>query len=268
MGNQSAFLCHTLFYKEERDSMNDMVACRGCGKEIHRTAIRCPQCGASQLRKPYKSKIAAGLLAIFLGGLGIHRFYLGQWWGLFYLLFWITGVPSIISIVEGIVFLVTSNVSWDNKYNDGVAAGEGGSGALVVVIALLAGFFIVIPVIGILAAIAIPAYQDYALRARVYESLAASTTAQAYVEEYAVNNRAWPPAGTPVEWPVSGNGQPTAMARMLAEGVVEITLLQGGEPVANKTVLLEPDVAEGFFTWSCTGGTLGARYRPPRCRAP
>ncbi|MGD8743092.1 MAG: NINE protein [Granulosicoccaceae bacterium] len=248
--------------------MNDMVACRGCGKEIHRTALRCPQCGAAQLRKRYKSKLAAGLLAIFIGGLGIHRFYLGQWWGLFYLLFWITGIPSLVSIVEGIVFLATSDESWDNKYNDGVAAGEGGSAALVVVIAVLAGFFIVIPVIGILAAIAIPAYHDYTVRAKVNEAIAAGMTAQAYVEEYTVEYQAWPPADAAVDLAVPINGQPVASARMLADGVVELTLLHGPAQVADKTILLEPDIAEGFFSWSCTGGTLEARYRPARCRAP
>lgn len=40
-----------------------------------------------------KDKLAAALLAIFLGGLGIHKFYLGmKWWGLFYLLFCWTGI--------------------------------------------------------------------------------------------------------------------------------------------------------------------------------
>lgn len=248
--------------------MKDMVACRGCGKEIHRTALRCPQCGAAQLRKRYKSKLAAGLLAIFIGGLGIHRFYLGQWWGIFYLLLFWTFIPGLIAIVEGIVFLATSDESWDNKYNDGVAAGEGGSAALVVVIAVLAGFFIVIPVIGILAAIAIPAYQDYAVRAKVDEALTGGMTAQAYVEEYTVANQAWPPVDAPVDVPAAINGQPVASARMRAHGVVELTLLQGPAQVADKTILLEPDVAEGFFSWSCTGGTLEARYRPARCRAP
>lgn len=63
--------------------MADMVACRGCNKEIHRTAPTCPHCGASQRLGRYKSKVAAGVLGIFLGGLGVHRFYLGQWWGFF-----------------------------------------------------------------------------------------------------------------------------------------------------------------------------------------
>ena len=62
--------------------------------------------------------MAAGLLALFVGGLGIHRFYLGQWWGLFYLLFFWTFIPAIIAFFEGIVFLCTSDEAWNLRYGD------------------------------------------------------------------------------------------------------------------------------------------------------
>ena len=52
--------------------MSDMVFCRGCGKEIHKTATSCPHCGA--VYGASKSRITAALLAFFLGGIGIcHR---------------------------------------------------------------------------------------------------------------------------------------------------------------------------------------------------
>ena len=60
--------------------------------------------------------MVAGTLALFLGGLGIHRFYLGQWWGVFYLLLCWTLVPSIIAFIEGIVFFSTSDENWDRKF--------------------------------------------------------------------------------------------------------------------------------------------------------
>ena len=53
-----------------------MVFCRGCGKEIHKTATSCPHCGA--VYGASKSRITAALLAFFLGGIGIHKFYLGK----------------------------------------------------------------------------------------------------------------------------------------------------------------------------------------------
>jgi TM2 domain-containing membrane protein YozV len=96
-----------------------MVFCRGCGKEIHETAGTCPHCGAPQRAATGqgKSKVVAGVLALFLGGIGIHRFYLGQWWGIFYLLFCWTLIPSLIAFVEAIVFFVTDDAAWDAKYN-------------------------------------------------------------------------------------------------------------------------------------------------------
>lgn len=130
------------------------------------TAPICPHCGASQRSRGYKSKLAAGHLAIFLGGFGIHRFYLGQWWGVFYLLLFWTMLPGLISLIEGIVFLLTNQESWDKRHNDG-KPNLGGEGSVGLVIALVAAVFIGIMTIGILAAIAIPAYQDYPIRAKV-----------------------------------------------------------------------------------------------------
>ncbi len=65
---------------------------------------------------PYKSRIAAGILAILFGGLGVHKFYLGRiGWGVVYLLFCWTGIPSIIGIIEGIIYLCSSNEAFALK---------------------------------------------------------------------------------------------------------------------------------------------------------
>ena len=56
-----------------------------------------------------KSKVVAGILAILLGGIGAHKFYLGRWgWGIIYLLFCWTYIPSIIGIIEGIGYLISN----------------------------------------------------------------------------------------------------------------------------------------------------------------
>tara|TARA_R110001606_G_scaffold345151_3_gene493972 strand:- start:665 stop:961 length:297 start_codon:yes stop_codon:yes gene_type:complete len=97
--------------------MTGMVYCRGCGNKIHESAKTCPGCGAIQgATKHSKNKVVAGFLALFLGGLGIHRFYLGQWWGLFYLLFIWTFIPAIISFVEAIIFFCSDDIEWERKY--------------------------------------------------------------------------------------------------------------------------------------------------------
>lgn len=53
--------------------------CSHCGKELLKDAAICPACGVStsQSSNAGTSKISAGLLAIFLGWIGIHKFYLG-----------------------------------------------------------------------------------------------------------------------------------------------------------------------------------------------
>ena len=62
-------------------------------------------------------KLAAGLLGIFLGTIGAHKFYLGQTgWGIVYLLFSWTLIPSIVGIIEGIVYLTMNKENFDRKY--------------------------------------------------------------------------------------------------------------------------------------------------------
>ena len=64
-----------------------------------------------------KSKITAVLLAFFLGGIGAHKFYLGSiGLGILYLLFFWTGIPLIIALIEGIVYLRMSEEAFKAKY--------------------------------------------------------------------------------------------------------------------------------------------------------
>lgn len=65
-----------------------------------------------------KNKIVAGLLAIFLGGLGIHKFYLNKGVsGVLYILFCWTYIPSIIGFIEGIIYLLMDEKAFNKKYN-------------------------------------------------------------------------------------------------------------------------------------------------------
>ncbi|MCR5508024.1 MAG: TM2 domain-containing protein [Lachnospiraceae bacterium] len=59
---------------------------------------------------PIKSKVAAGLLGIFLGGIGVHKFYLGQiGMGILYVCFCWTGIPALVGFIEGIIYLTQSD---------------------------------------------------------------------------------------------------------------------------------------------------------------
>ena len=66
-----------------------------------------------------KDKVTAALLSIFLGGAGIHKFYLGQTGiGILYLLFCWTFIPAIIGFLEGIMLLSMSEEAFNKKYNE------------------------------------------------------------------------------------------------------------------------------------------------------
>lgn len=65
-----------------------------------------------------KDKTTAGVLGILLGGLGAHKFYLGQTGaGIVYLLFCWTFIPAIIGLIEGISYLSMSQGQFDARHN-------------------------------------------------------------------------------------------------------------------------------------------------------
>ncbi len=65
-----------------------------------------------------KDKTTAGVLGLVLGGIGVHKFYLGQTGaGIAYVLFCWTGIPAIIGLIEGISMLTMSQGAFDAKHN-------------------------------------------------------------------------------------------------------------------------------------------------------
>ena len=105
------------------------------------------------------NKVALVLLTFFLGGLGVHKFYLGKYvQGVIYFLFSWTLIPSIVAFIEFIIYACTSDERLQEKYT---AKGP----IAVIIIAVCAGFFVMIAIIGILAAIAIPQFMTYRDRA-------------------------------------------------------------------------------------------------------
>jgi len=100
--------------------------CADCGEIINIKAEICPKCGVRQMIAPNsfaytapngKSKIAAALLAFFLGGFGVHHFYLGNvGLGILYLLFCWTFIPAFVSLIEFILLLVMTDDRFNEKY--------------------------------------------------------------------------------------------------------------------------------------------------------
>jgi len=124
---------------------------------------------------------------------------------------------------------------------------------------------IVVAIVGILAAIAIPAYQDYTIRARVTEGLSLAGSAKLAVAETAQTNNALPATQA-----ATGYVTPAATANVTsvaigANGVITITYTAAA---GGGTLLMTPTLtANGDITWDCaTGGSLLAKYRPAACR--
>ncbi|MCI5918024.1 MAG: NINE protein [Roseburia sp.] len=96
--------------------------CPQCGQPTPPNSVVCLNCGVSLQNygmQPQKSKMAAGLLGIFLGGWGIHNFYLGNTTrGIIQIIVTIVtcGIGAIWGLVEGIMIL-TGAINTDSKGN-------------------------------------------------------------------------------------------------------------------------------------------------------
>lgn len=229
--------------------------CEACGAIIHIKAEICPKCGVRQ-RKPV-SKAVLLLLTFFTGGIGGHKFYTGRHWqGVLYLLFFWTGIPGLIALIEFLIYAFTGSEKLQEKYEAHNTA------AIVAVVAVFVGVF----VLGILAAIAIPAYSDYAYRARVANALAEAAVVKNHVGEYSLAKERLPSSYADLGLARAPASQ-YASVSLNQGGVITVTFTQSNSTLAGKTIVLTPTIVGGVgLEWDCRGGTLSPRYRPTACR--
>ncbi|TAL16462.1 TM2 domain-containing protein [bacterium] len=91
--------------------------CTECGGELRPGAEVCPRCGARILCRTGPGRLTAALLAIFLGSLGAHKFYLGRIGpGVLYLLLCWTLLPGILGVIEGITYLLMTEEGFRARY--------------------------------------------------------------------------------------------------------------------------------------------------------
>ena len=127
---------------------------------------------------------------------------------------------------------------------------------------------IVVAIIGILAAVAIPAYQDYTVRAKVTEGLSLASAAKTSVSEYFSSNDTMPAdnsaAGLAQAGSISGNN---VQSVTVGTGVITILYSGTGTTIGGSTLVLTPTTTAGKVQWTCTtGGNVEAKYRPSSCR--
>ena len=124
---------------------------------------------------------------------------------------------------------------------------------------------IVIAILGILAAISIPAYQDYTVRARVVEGFNLASTAKLAVSETAMSKNELPANQAETGYVTPAETVNVASITIGERGIITITYtpISGGG-----TILLTPEMQKegGEITWDCKKGSLEKKYRPANCR--
>ena len=119
---------------------------------------------------------------------------------------------------------------------------------------------IVVAIIGILAAVALPAYQDYTVRARVSELILAGSSAKTGLSEGIQTYGSWAASWTSAIT-ISSTGM-ISTATVSTSGVITVT---GTGPTSGSIVTMTPSITtDNKLVWSCTG--TPAKYMPASCR--
>jgi type IV pilus assembly protein PilA len=129
---------------------------------------------------------------------------------------------------------------------------------------------IVVAIIAILAAIAIPAYQDYVVRAQVSEGTSLADGSKTAVADFYNNFGKFPPtnasAGVASAASISGN---YVTSLLITGGVITVTYSQPktNSAITGGTLLLSPVANGGSTSWTCkAGGGIASKYLSSACR--
>ncbi|XXF08173.1 pilin [Pseudomonas sp. D2-3] len=125
---------------------------------------------------------------------------------------------------------------------------------------------IVVAIIGILAAIALPAYQDYTKRSHVSEGLSLAGGAKASVTEFYSSNNRMPASNTSAGLATNTQIKGNAVTSVTVGTGGVITIAYNSKVDDGKTLVLSPTTGAGAVNWKCKLGTIDAKFVPSNCR--
>jgi type IV pilus assembly protein PilA len=120
---------------------------------------------------------------------------------------------------------------------------------------------IVVAIIGILAAVALPAYQDYTVRAKASEVILAASGMKTSIAEWFQSKSTMPGAGS-----ITSDTRSKYVASVSWDGSKITATAQGDVKIAGSTVTLAAaTISNGQINWTC-GGTINTKYLPASCK--
>lgn len=144
----------------------------------------------------------------------------------------------------------------------GELTGRGGTSNAVFILFLIFGS---ISVIGILAAVALPAYQDYTVRAKMADANVLAKNASNSVERYYFQTKKIPTTIEETGFITPRNASISSVSVDSQNGV--ITVWMATSPIQGKSLLMVPSqAADGTITWKCQSSDIPQKYLPQACR--
>ncbi|HET6554261.1 MAG TPA: pilin [Dyella sp.] len=129
---------------------------------------------------------------------------------------------------------------------------------------------IVVAIIAILAAIAIPAYQDYTIRAQVSEGMSLATGAKAAVWDFLSANGTFPSSNQSAGLASSSSIKGTYVSSVdVAQGKITVGFAgaKANKAINAQNLVLSPVTHGGSITWTCLPSSLDPKYLPSSCRS-
>lgn len=204
-------------------------------------------------------------LIVTLAGVPVFEAYFGVW--VANLAFVFVVVPMYANVLvyrntcDKLEFAWRMAPSEDYALGYATAAGQTSNAWIVLLIVP-----VILAVLGVLAAIAVPAYQDYTVRSQVAAANQPAAVLAAKLADYADAHPAQPldPSVIGLDRPVSAGSDASVRMTVDKDGVIRLTFARG--PRSGEHWVWRPELGQAGWRWHCAPGDLASRYLPHPCR--